>query len=228
MAIIFITSGSAGSANGSSVTASGINTTGASFLVANIVWFKPAGSFSFTDSYGNTWTPLTTRFAQDYASTRLYYCFPPANKVGSGHTFSVTTDSPGIAVAAFSGVNPAGTIQESGAVSGGLGSGTQTAQAGSLTPGTNGSLIIHGSNIVGTSPSINSSLTLVSSAFESGKAFGCNLGYLIQTTAAAINPTLTWNNSSGGERCIALATFTPLTQSDSLSNLYSAWPELNS
>lgn len=209
MAITFIDSGSAASTNGSSVTSSEINTTGATFLVANIVWFKPAGSFSFTDSYGNTWTPLTARFAQDYASTRLYYCFPPANKVGSGHTFSVTTDAPGIAVAAFSGVNPAGTIQESGAGSGGLGSGTQTAQAGSLTPGANGSLIIHGSNIVGTSPSINSSLTLVSSAFEAGKAFGCNLGYLIQTTAAAINPTLTWNNGSGGERCIALATFAP-------------------
>lgn len=63
-----------------------IDTTGANFIVVGVSWYSGVTSDgTFSDSKGNTWTPLTS-IANPNFKTRFFYCFNPT--VGSGHTFS--------------------------------------------------------------------------------------------------------------------------------------------
>lgn len=182
--------GAGGTSTG--VTTSGIDTTGADLLVAVVSQVGTTGTFS--DSKGNTWTPLTQYSNAGGAACQLYWCVP--SSVGSGHTFSYSMAGsyPSVAVTAWSGAAASPYDQETGS-SAGSGSSLAT---GSITPSENNCLVITGFQVDGVSySSIDGGFTTsdtVAFSFANHEAGG--MAYLIQTSAASANPTWTFTGSS--------------------------------
>ncbi len=179
----------AGGVNGA--TTSAIDTTGANLIVLVVSYYGTAPTVS--DSKGNTWTARTA-YTRSVATVREYYC--QGGTVGSGHTFTVSGASSFSSVGAlsFSGADAAPYDTENG----GGNSGSATTQPGSITPSVNDCLIVSatGWNSDG-SISINASFTgLLQLAPGNAQNFGTGIAYLIQTTAAAVNPTITNTASS--------------------------------
>jgi hypothetical protein len=197
-----ISSEYAGSASGG--TTPGVDTTGANIIVIGVHSYA-AGNIS--DSNGNTWTALTDRISTSDVRYRLYYCINPT--VGAGHTFSTTATFGGIVMQAFS--SSAGTPvydQESGNVANSV----TSIQPGSITPSVDDCLIITGGNFweCSSNPaSCNSGVTVTEGApFSGGVNFGYAGGYLIQGTAAAINPTWSWSTTATSGH-VSMAVFKP-------------------
>jgi len=179
----------------SSATAT-IDSTGANLLVVTVSRFDSGVAQSFTDSRGNTWTALNERLISSSVRERVYYCLNPS--VGASHTFTVsgvnagsgTSIFPAIAVSAFAGVGGFGSE------TGGTQTSSATGQPGSITPIQDGALLVTGEsfNVAGTQ-SINSGYKIgAQKNFASGTSLGVAQAYLIQTTAAAVNPT--WSGST--------------------------------
>jgi hypothetical protein len=201
MSIAFINSAVAGSSNTNSATTSGVDTTGATFIVISAASYIPGGAVTISDSKGNTYTALTAR-SSAALTNRLYYCAAPI--VGSGHTFTVSGTSvyPTIAAAAFAGLASSPLDQQTGSNNA---SGTSAA-TGSITAATNNALLIAGLAVNnGTSITINSGFTSVVVDYAGGLHFGGGLGYKIKTASGAENPTWSWTSS--GENCESLASF---------------------
>lgn len=207
-----ISNTSAGSGDALSVTTSAIDTTGANLLVVAVASYNGATASTLSDSKGNTWNART---AYSDAGTggivriQLFYASSPT--VGTGHTF--TGSSPGsgsypcIAVAAFSGANTTPYASESGDTDGSSGS---TDQPGTVTPGSNNNLIITGvaHNNAGSTMSVNESFTISNQTTAVGsQCVGVAMGYQIQTTATARNPT--WTLSAGTGLVCSAAVFIP-------------------
>lgn len=191
---------------GASPTTTAIDTTGADLLIIAAAHASWGSVGTVSDSKSNTWTALTTRNS-DAGSIRLLYCQNPT--VGSGHTFTTTGTFSSIGAVGFSGStsSPFDTGRESGAA---VNAGTSV-QPGSITPSVDGALIISVTSFANegvTSLTINSGFT---EAFElptgAGQYYGVALSYLIQTTAAAVNPTITL--SATGYGATELAAFKP-------------------
>lgn len=199
--MISLVANTAAQGTNSSATTSGINTTGASLLTAVVISYIGSAEPTLSDSKGNTWTPGTVRTGggANVSRARLWYVSSPT--VGSGHTFSASgsTSFPAIAVSAWSGVD---TVSPADQENGGGASASATSLAtGSITPAEDGELILAawGFDQAGTPsfPSADLSFTVLDSLFNvAGQSFGIVHAYLIQGTAAAINPTLTWGSSS--------------------------------
>ncbi len=173
---------------------SAIDTTGATLLVVASTSFNTTGAL--TDSKNNTWTQLTIR-TNGVLSCKGWYCANPI--VGSGHTFTLTlaTDIPSIEVIAFSGAKTSSPLDQQ---TGATGSGN-TGQGGSLTPSANNCVMIsmRASTFANPAPTIDLSYTITDSN-PAGTPTGAHCGaiaYLIQTTAAAKNPT--WTGGGAGE-----------------------------
>lgn len=174
-------------------TTTGINTTGANLLVV-VVGSGGAGT-SFSDSYSNTWSTADSNATTD-GSAALYYCYNPT--VGTGHTFSLGIGYGGVCFAAFSGSASSPLDQHLASNTSDLS--VLTYQPGSVTPTTAGQLIISGLSIGKTSTaiSIDSGFTIIDTAQgTSGSTYGASLAYLVQTTAAAANPT--WTRDQSGD-----------------------------
>jgi hypothetical protein len=204
MAIALVASEIALSATGNSVTTGAIDTTGADLLILQLESFLSATEPTVSDSKGNTWTPLTAYGTGVNTRTRIFYSVNPT--VGSGHTFTATGLStfPSIVASAWSGADTATPFdQENGAT---IAASSTSAQTGSVTPSEDGELIIaawgHDSATTGT-PSVNGGFTLLEAAPNNGQAFGIAQAYLIQTSAAAANPTLSWTGGTAGSTAIA-------------------------
>lgn len=187
MAIALLTHASAAGSAGGAITPS-IDTTGAKLIVACIDGFTGGGD-SFTDSKSNTWVGLTYTNTGT-VGTRIYYCTNPSS-VGSGHTFTTNAAFSSICVACFSGVltasSPFDQQNTHSATSG------STIASGSVTPTQDNELLIaaFGGDATGTN-SINGGFTITDQRpFIGGTCYGCSLAYLIQTSAAAANPTWT-------------------------------------
>lgn len=193
----------AGSTTGDNVTTAAMDTTGANFLVLSLSYLT-AQSVTISDSKGNTWTPRTAANG-NLSSSRLYYVEAPT--VGTGHTFTATSTGgvPSIAVAAFSG----GAASASYDVENGAGSsvGATSLQVGNVTPTTDNQVLITGLALEGAwsfTPTIDLSFTITNNVdLVGGQHFGVNLAYLIETTAAAKNPTWSWGSSVAVAACIA-------------------------
>lgn len=208
MAIAPVASTIAGAASGASVTTTAQNTTGANLIVVSIAFYTgPGTGVTVTDSLSNTWTALTAHTSSNH-QTRQYYCVNPTT--GASHTFTLTGPSgfsPNISMIAVSGAAASPYESDTGANSGS--SSVTTIQPGSLTPAENGDLLVSG--LVsgnGASQAINDSFTAVVAGTGSG-AVGGGLGYLIQATAAAINPTWTW--TTGDTAAATLSVWKPNT-----------------
>lgn len=182
-------------------TSSSIDTTGATLLVIHVA-DADAVATTVSDSKGNTWTPLAAR--QNSVESQLYYCASPT--VGSGHTFTTSASSafPAGQVLAFSGVDASPFDVQNGNTTT-----DSTIQTGSVTPAEDGSLIVAGvGHVRGVSPTIGSGFAVTdSNALYGGTYYGAGAAYLVQTTAAAINPT--WTLDSSGVLAATIAVFAP-------------------
>lgn len=165
-----------------------INTTGANLIVIAMVG---GNDITASDNKGNTYTELTLQ-NQGGDKVRLWYCFNPT--VGSGHTFHQTWSYECIFAAAFSGVASSPFDQENGA-----GSASATSlQPGGITPSEDNCLVITGlmAGLTNTLHTVNGGFTITNSINGvNGVNYGGAMAYLIQTTAAAANPTHSWASS---------------------------------
>jgi hypothetical protein len=181
-------------AKGTSSSA-GIDTTGATVIV---IARSYGTSTTPTDSKGNTWTALTAQENSFGITSRLWYCV--CCTVGTGHTFNANASDGTITVMAFTSTNAPLFDTENGALH--PASGT-TFAPGSITPAANDSLVVAAAAGAGGSLTTWTSVTgggfgtLTEVADNSGgSTIAIGMDYVIQTTAAATNPTFT-NDSSG-------------------------------
>lgn len=184
----------------SGVTSSGIDTTGANFIVVGVVYYNlgTPSSPALTDNKSNTWTALTSQTAAT-GKTLLYYCFGPT--VGSGHTFSFGGNNvySSIAVSAWSGIATSPFDVENGATNN-VGTSLST---GSITPSQNNTLLISclGDTSIGTI-SINSGFTISGTvAYSAGNFYGLSMAYKVLSAIAATNPQ--WSTTGAGVELLA-------------------------
>lgn len=190
MAATLISSVSLTSTDSNGFTTGSINTTGATLLVAVQACVSSVAYGTITDSKSNSWTNKTPQGS--ILGSRISFSVP--SSVGSGHTFSVSGsgNSPGLWVGAF-GNGPAGSSsfdQENGAEST-----LSVIQPGSITPGSDGQVLVVGAcfNTAGTNGTIDLSFIEDADITPGSGHVGIYAAYLIQSTAAARNPTITWS-----------------------------------
>jgi hypothetical protein len=194
-----------GTLSGGGFTSGAYDTSGANFIVVAVQWLTGGSAPTLADSKGNSWTPLT-QYGTGPSWTRLFYAQNAS--CGAGHTFTLSATGfgyPTLVMAAFSGVNASAFDVENGAVNGGGGS---TLQPGIVTPGVDNCLVVssfcfnQGGDY---GPGVDSGFSILDT-LPSGGAPG-SLACLVQTTAAAVNPT--WTLSSGVQRVATIAVFRP-------------------
>lgn len=195
MAAAFLVSTSAGATtSGGPITTSAINTTGASLIVVQVNIYPSSGTVSLSDSNSNTWTEINGYMAGgSYHELHTYYCASPT--VGSSHTFTASGGAKlAIAVQAFSGTAASPLDQQNGSYTA---SGTSL-QPGAITPSQNGCVIISGLAFYtgGASPSIDSSFTRSEYVSTGADVLQAACGYIVQSTASAVNPTWSWTGSN--------------------------------
>ncbi len=178
-------------------TTTGIDTTGADLIVVFVNYYSNYfGSFSLSDSNGNTWTSLTGTDPAGQAGCRFYYCLSPT--VGSGHTFTQAGFAyHSMAVMAFSGANTAGAVdQQNGAST----AGASSLATGSVTPTEDNELVIYG--CAGGTIAAGHDITAVDvgtlqhHVASATNTYAQAVGYQIQTTATARNPSFTCSASA--------------------------------
>ena len=184
--------------SGASVTTPGIDTSGASFLVAVVSTYGSSSTNGLHDNYGNTWVPLTRKTG--IADPQILYVARPI--VGPGHTFTAHDSSAsgtGISVMAFSGVRAiapfeSGTDKQANSTPG------STVQPGSVSPADTGDLIVTGLGVYtnfGTIPtaSIDSGFSIADTLARGSGSLpaSCWSAFLGATSASPINPT--WTSS---------------------------------
>lgn len=194
-----------GSNGGTSPSA---DTTGADLIVLSATWFNSTtADVTVSDSKSNIWSPLT-KVTQSALCSRQWYCAAPS--VGSGHTFTVAGSGTFsiMHMTAWSGAHASPFDLESGASN----ISTTTQQPGSITPSQANALVVtsFGFTSVGVY-TVNGGFTISDRrSFSSGASEGAAQAYLVQTSAAAANPT--WTASGGAGTAIALiASFKPAT-----------------
>jgi hypothetical protein len=195
MAIALVAQAGAGSTNGNNVTTVAVDTTGANLIVASVTDYTTPAVLS--DSNGNTWTALARSGSASSPFTRLYYCDSPI--VGAGHTFTASASGsvPTINVVAFSGALGASSYDSPNQNGATTGSNVTSIQPGSSgTPSVDGCVIVTACSVQTLNTlAINSSFTIANQiGFVAAQRFGAGIAYLIQTTAAAVNPTWSWSN----------------------------------
>lgn len=186
---------------GSAVTTSAINTTGANvcFIATSGFSINTCTAPAVSDSKGNTYTPVSSGRPGSIANADVCLYYSKGATVGSGHTATVASGS-------FSPVAfwcTAGTLTTGGADQTiyGTGLGT-TIQPGSVTPSTNNQAIFAtASTDTASISSISGSsfVVLESQALVGGASMPLFVGYVIQTTATASNPTFTGGSTGNME-----------------------------
>lgn len=192
MAIALVTNTGAASSDNYNVTTSSVNTTGANLIVLATASYAPRAAPTVSDSKSNTWTALSTYTAY-LSRVKLFYCLNPT--VGSGHTFTATTSgsAPSICMGSFSGVKTSSAYEAENGNNVAPGTSLST---GSITPAENGELIMSALAISNSeTPTVNSSLSILDHVAYATNHYGLDLAYLVQNSAAAINPTWSWTNS---------------------------------
>lgn len=185
------------SGTGATCVTAAIDTSGASLIVAAFAQFNTPINGTITDSKSNTWTALTGYIGASNANVdtgvRIVYCAHPT--VGSGHTFQPAQNNfPALAVAAFAATLDATTAEFD---VGTHNSAATTLQPGSQTPAHNNDVVISAAttNATGTF-AVDSSFSITDQVAQvNSQHVGLALAYIIQTTAAAVNPT--WSGMTG-------------------------------
>lgn len=200
-------------------TSGAIDSTGADLIIIMVACDGggiPAAS-DISDSKSNTYVEIGTGDIATFCAGRAFYCASPS--VGASHTITVSkvNSAASIAIQAWSGAHASPFVSEDFNNSP---SGT-TLQPGSLTPPEDNCLVFAGiamGNI--TWDSINGGFTIASqAAFSGGNNYACGSGYLVQTSAAAANPTFTVSGSD--EKVVMIAVFKPAAAGSIVGNLAS-------
>jgi hypothetical protein len=191
-------------------TPTGLNTTGANLLIGVTHEYEPTAQGTLSDTFTNTWTPRTAYSQGSVARVRIAYATNVGSNVGADHRLLDTaTNIYGVVtLAAFSGAHATAPYHsENGANTGG----NTSLQTGSVTPPEDGCLIVAviANATATTAFSIDSGFsTPVQIAYNGGTAArGGAIAYLIQGTAAAVNPT--WSNTNSFDGSVAIAVFLP-------------------
>jgi hypothetical protein len=202
-------SGTNVSTNMDSPTSSAVNTTGVDLLIMSVGYYNPAQDSTLpavSDSKGNTWTPLTVHNTGTNAANVLFYSKNPT--VGSGHTFTISSNYSSISVAGFSGSDTTAPFDQQN----GAGTTSSTSLAtGSITPSAANELIIAGGGTGGggtTLVSIATGFTVAQTDNGGSQSFPSALGYKIQTTATAENAT--FSISFSNQIAVTIASFKTL------------------
>jgi hypothetical protein len=197
----------------SPITTAGIDTTGADLIVVSVVVDTNAAGTTganpptITDSKSNGWTQITAQADGSGNSSATYLFFSHNPTVGSGHTFTCTTatvPAGTITVQAWSG-SAVGTVTDQNNAANTAA--TTSLQPGSITPSQNNSLVVAsfgGLNDAGDTQSIGSGFALSDqNTFVGRDHYAGAMAYLVQGSAAAINPTWSWANPSWAAAIIA-------------------------
>ena len=204
MSFSFLTSSSAHGGNPTST--SGIDTTGATLLIAAAAYFTGGNDPpTITDNKSNTWNGLTAYATGSNSKVKIYYSFP--SSVGSSHTITSDGSFQSIGFMAFSGLTPsfdAGKDSGNGTTSG------NSIQPGSLTPSQDNCLLISafefGTNTNDISAIDSSFIAPINPEGAGSGSFRLALAYKIQTSASGENPT--WSTGgSADQMSTALAVF---------------------
>ncbi len=212
MAFSIINHVAAQSSDGNTTISTDIDTSGADYLVAVVADYAGIPASVFSDNKSNGWTQLCIKIDTGVVGRiRILSTDATTAIVGSGHNFraTVTGGFPAIAIAALSGSpSPVSCFENSTTAEV---TGSSTAQPGSLTPNVDNEILISGImlNVPGTTvTSIDSGFQITDQLTNiSGVAFGVALAYLIETVAAAQNPT--WTLSLANTIPLAMATLFP-------------------
>jgi len=180
------------------------DSTGANLLVVSMSDFA-GGTPGISDNKGNSWT-TTANCAAGNASFDIAYSTPTT--VGSGHTVTITNGG---------GFAPTGYVRAySGAATSSVLDGhsctcqtASTVSAGSITPANNGALGVTGFSF---NQNYSSGPGGTGSFVDNGHnnsnllaQMGAGIGTVIQTTAAAMNPSYTATSSTA--QCVGVAAF---------------------
>lgn len=206
MAIALVSSvNKAGPSGGGTTTA--IDTTGATLLVLTTARYL-ATSATPSDSASNTWTGLTDigNSAGFQNACRIWYVENPTTSATHTFTFAATALYPAFGASAWSGTATSSvfdkqSVNDNGDVA------TSTSAPGSVTPAADGALVIACAAYDSASAvTIDGGFTeLYDTPLVGGSYFGGMGAYLIQTTAAAANPTVSYAGSNAN--CTAIAVF---------------------
>ena len=180
-------------------TSPAIDTTGASTLIVVLSERTPSSGV-ISDSKGNTWSQLTV-YSDDPNDHACSIWWSNATSVGTNHTFTATgTDMAcTVSIAAFSGGATSPFDLQNGN-NAGTGS---TVQPGSITPTQDSELVIAGFvHDRAALPTIGGGFTMYQQ-LGFGAQYGGGLAYLIQTTATAANPTITFDGTTTSVAVIA-------------------------
>lgn len=194
MAIALVNS-TAKQGNVDSVTTTAMSTVGANLIVIAIGWYSVT-SPSISDNQGNTWTALTTSNIASDVGCKLYYCVNPTTSASHTFTFGPSSIYGGLIVAAFSGVKTTSPFDQQNGATGTAITGLAT---NSVTPSEDNELVIFAAAKGGNSSTVDA--TTVGSMIGNfggvtAVTYALGMGYEIQTTATARNPTLSGSVSS--------------------------------
>jgi hypothetical protein len=193
IALVAHTAAQSSTSNG--VTSGAIDTTGSTLLVLCVSAFVTTPG-TISDSKSNTWVAgAATSSAND-----AIFCFYVKNPtVGSGHTFTdtATGNFATIFVASFSGTDTTANTDQSNSSGGTPGAGT--VQPGSVTPTTNNQVLVTAVSADANTQtlSINAGFTITDQVNSFTNGYTGAMAYLVQGTAAAVNPT--WTSTNGTE-----------------------------
>jgi len=189
MSFTLIAHTGAQSPDGNTVTTTGIDTTGATLIVAAVAQVHGV-AFSFTDSLSNIWTGLTVQDNASSPKIQIFYVVNP--NVGAGHTFAniVTSSFPAVTVTAWTG-NAASPFD----VENGSTASATTIATGNVTPSLTNALVITAAGHSEVySSSVDSSLTISDNeAGASSLAFGLAMAYIVQTVSPPATVNTTWS-----------------------------------
>ncbi len=202
MAITLVTHGGASlGTNGG--TSGSIDTSGADLLVVVENYYSVGGPGVVTDSKGNgaNWTKLTQQDGLEIGCV-IWYVKNPS--VGSGHTFTVTGTSSFSAIefASFAGCDVSSPFDQQNGIA--TDAALTTIQIGSVTPSTNGQLLIMGVSLSQSTPSCSIDIGTMLDETSGLSTYTGAMAYQIQTTATARNPT--WTHVSSRASAV-IATF---------------------
>lgn len=210
--------------DGSDLTTSAIDTTGANLLIIYAAQYtNNTGSVAPTDSRGNTWHGLNDQYDGNSVQAQISYAYDHGGaplSVGTANTFTLHNDF-GLYKAAICAIALSGSFngdpydgQQSSATN--L---VSTIQAGSITPGESNAIVISGvySTYQDVALSVDGGFTLVDQARLDGSTrWGIGIAYLAEGAATAANPTWTTNTYEGGN-ISGMASFKPVSGAPALA-----------
>lgn len=189
----------AASSGGCTTTAA--NMVGATLCVVAMSWEYGGGTDTMSSSPANTWISLTPQNVPSNNGLTIFYAYSPS--VSSSMTFTPGGLYAAPLAACFSGTTGSAVDQQNGTNLAAATSG----QPGSVTPASNGELVFTAMSLATFSSQTcgnSSSYTQLTQIAPSGAYANC-AAYLIQSTATATNPTLTWTTSSAS--ALSIGTF---------------------